>query len=181
MFFFFLSFLQVLKSVLLFPTIERMAASPQGKLMTPVLCNLRYAVYIPIYFLSFLPESIKASMVRLVLRGLQSLDESSIPASVTLFSVDCVANAMYLGSQEMVQVMDRDNPTIEKNLDKIIFYYGSNDHWCPQKYYEDIKKDFPEGDIRLCEKGIRHAFVLDASKEVASMLTDWLRADLTIL
>ncbi|MGH0127746.1 UNVERIFIED_CONTAM: hypothetical protein FKN15_035445 [Acipenser sinensis] len=91
------------------------------------------------------------------------------------------ANAMYLGSQEMVQVMDRDNPTIEKNLDKIIFYYGSNDQWCPVQYYEDIKKDFPEGDIRLCERGIRHAFVLDASKEVASMITDWLHADLAIL
>ncbi|KAK6488576.1 lipid droplet-associated hydrolase [Huso huso] len=173
--------LQVLKSVLLFPTIERMAVSPQGKLMTPVLCKLRYAMYVPVYFLSFLPESIKASMVRLVLRGLQSLDESSIPASVTLFSVDCVANAMYLGSQEMVQVMDRDNPTIKKNLDKIIFYYGSNDQWCPEQYYEDIKKDFPEGDIRLCERGIRHAFVLNASKEVASMITDWLHADLAIL
>ncbi|MBN3313713.1 LDAH hydrolase, partial [Atractosteus spatula] len=170
--------LRVLKSVLLFPTIERMAHSPQGKLMTPVLCRLRYAMYVPVFLLSFLPESLKVSMVRLALRGLQSLDESTMPASVSLFSVDCVANAMYMGSQEMVQVLDRDNSTIKQHLDKLIFYYGANDHWCPVQYYEDIKKDFPEGNIQLCEKGIRHAFVLDASKDVASMITEWIRTDL---
>nr|XP_015212636.1 PREDICTED: lipid droplet-associated hydrolase isoform X3 [Lepisosteus oculatus] len=109
--------LRVLKSVLLFPTIERMAHSPQ-------------------------------------------------------------ANAMYMGSQEMVQVLDRDNSTIKQHLDKLIFYYGANDHWCPVQYYEDIRKDFPEGNIQLCEKGIRHAFVLDASKDVASMITEWIRTDL---
>ncbi|MBN3301214.1 LDAH hydrolase, partial [Amia calva] len=170
--------LQVLKSVLLFPTIERMAQSPQGKLMTPVLCRLRYATYLPVFLLSFLPESIKVSMVRMVLRGLQSLDESTLPASINLFSVDCIANAMYMGSQEMVQVLDRDNSTIKQNLDKLIFYYGANDHWCPVQYYEDIKKDFPEGNIQLCDKGIRHAFVLDAGREVASMIADWIQVDL---
>lgn len=41
--------------------------------------------------------------------------------------------------------------------------------------------DFPDGDIRLCEKGLRHAFVLDASKEMAAMITDWLKDDLTKL
>jgi len=41
--------------------------------------------------------------------------------------------------------------------------------------------DFPDGDIRLCEKGLRHAFVLDASKEMAAMITDWLQDDLTKL
>ncbi|XP_028653218.1 lipid droplet-associated hydrolase isoform X2 [Erpetoichthys calabaricus] len=167
--------LQVLKSVLLFPTIERMAQSPQGKLMTPMLCRLRYAMYVPIYLLSFLPERIKASMVRLLLHRLQTLDESCVSATINLFSVDCTANAMYMGSQEMVQVMDRDNATIQENQEKLIFYYGENDNWCPVQYYEEIKRDFPKADIRLCNKGIRHAFVLDAGRDVALMMTEWLQ------
>nr|XP_014346245.1 PREDICTED: lipid droplet-associated hydrolase [Latimeria chalumnae] len=141
--------LKVLKSLLLFPTIEHMAQSPQGKILTPVLCRLRYVIYVPVYMLSFLPESIKASMVRFVLQGLQSLDETTVSATVNLFNVGCLANAMYMGSQEMMQVLDRDSTTIKNCLDKLIFYYGATDHWCPVEYYEDIKKEFPDGDIRL--------------------------------
>ncbi|XP_042667055.1 lipid droplet-associated hydrolase isoform X3 [Centrocercus urophasianus] len=173
--------LQVLRSVLLFPTIERMAQSPQGKLMTPLLCKLRYALYMPVYLLSFLPEGVKASLVRFALRGMKTCDESSITTSVNLFSVDCIANILYMASQEMMKVVERDSTTIKQNLKKLIFYYGTGDSWCPQNYYDEIKMDFPDGDIRLCEKGLRHAFVLDASKEMAAMITDWLRDDLTKL
>ncbi|XP_054677769.1 lipid droplet-associated hydrolase isoform X2 [Grus americana] len=173
--------LQVLRSVLLFPTIERMAQSPQGKLMTPLLCKLRYVLYMPVYLLSFLPEGVKASLVRFALRGMKTCDESSITTSVNLFSVDCIANILYMASQEMMKVVERDSTTIKQNLKKLIFYYGTGDSWCPQHYYDEIKMDFPDGDIRLCEKGLRHAFVLDASKEMAAMITDWLRDDLTKL
>lgn len=86
---------QVLRSVLLFPTIERMAQSPQGKLMTPLLCKLRYILYMPVYLLSFLPEGVKASLVRFALRGMKTCDESSITTSVNLFSVDCIGECIF--------------------------------------------------------------------------------------
>ncbi|XP_063080004.1 lipid droplet-associated hydrolase [Engraulis encrasicolus] len=116
--------LKVLKSVLLFPTIERMAATPHFR----------------------------------------------VPGHES--------NAMYMGGQEMRMVLERDNATIRHNLNKLVFYYGATDHWCPVQYYHDIKKDFPTGDIRLCESGLRHAFVLDAGKRMADMVTEWLQSDL---
>lgn len=61
---------------------------------------------------------------------------------------------------------------------QIIFYYGATDHWCPVCYYYDIRKDFPHGDLRLCERGFRHAFVLDAGSDVAKIMVEWIRADL---
>ncbi len=64
---------------------------------------------------------------------------------------------------------------------QLIFYYGATDHWCPVQYYHDIRKDFPEGDIRLCERGIRHAFVLDAGEEMANMTAEWVFDDLRML
>ncbi|KAJ8387944.1 hypothetical protein AAFF_G00148780 [Aldrovandia affinis] len=169
--------LQVVKSVLLFPTIERMAISPKGRILTPVLCRLRYVAYVPVFLLSLLPLSLKAALVKFALRALRSLDLSIIPATISLFNIDCAANAMYMGSQEMIQVLGRDNSTIGENLDKLIFYYGATDQWCPVQYYHDIKRDFPDGNIRLCGKGFRHAFVLDAGKEVASMVAEWIRDD----
>ncbi|XP_053565614.1 lipid droplet-associated hydrolase [Bombina bombina] len=166
--------IKVVQSILLFPTIERMSQTPQGKIMTPFLCSLRYIVYMPLFLLSFLPESLKAAVVRFAMWGIKSVDESSLTAALDLFRIECTANAMYMGSQEMVMVQKRDNDTIMEHLNKLIFYYGATDNWCPVQYYEDIRKEFPEGNIWLCEKGIRHAFVLDSSKEVASIIIQWL-------
>ncbi|XP_051797289.1 lipid droplet-associated hydrolase isoform X1 [Acanthochromis polyacanthus] len=171
--------LKVLKAVMLFPTIERMAQTPQGKVMTPVLCYMRYVAYLPLFLVSLLPDTIKAGLIKLVLGGISALDSSVIQPTVGLLSGDSGVNAMYMGGQEMRKVRERDNITIKKNLDKIIFYYGATDHWCPIQYYHDIKRDFPHGDFRLCENGFRHAFVLDAGRDVAKMVVEWIRGDLT--
>lgn len=64
---------------------------------------------------------------------------------------------------------------------QLTFYYGAADAWCPVQYYEEMKADFPGGDIQLCEKGIWHAFVLESSKEVAEMVVEWLQDDLAKL
>lgn len=170
--------LKITKAIMLFPTIERMAQTPQGKVMTPVLCHMRYVAYLPVFMLSLLPEGLKASLIKLVLGGIHSLDQNILQPTVDLLSGDCAANAMYMGAQEMRKVLERDNITIKKNLGKLIFYYGATDHWCPVQYYHDIKKDFQNGDFRLCENGFRHAFVLDAGKEVAKMVVDWISGDL---
>ncbi|XP_013869173.1 lipid droplet-associated hydrolase isoform X2 [Austrofundulus limnaeus] len=167
--------LKVLKAVLLFPTIERMAQTPQGKVMTPVLCQMRYLAYLPVFLLSLLPDSLRALLARLALSGVSSLDGCIVPACVELLSGDCAANAIYMGGQEMKKVVERDNKTIKKHLDKLIFYYGATDHWCPVSYFHDIKQDFPHADVILCEKGFRHAFVLDAGRQVAKMVVDWIR------
>ncbi|XP_070776390.1 lipid droplet-associated hydrolase isoform X2 [Enoplosus armatus] len=170
--------LKIMKAVMLFPTIERMAQTPQGKVMTPVLCHMRYAAYLPLFLLSLLPEALKAGLIKLALGGIRSLDRAVVRPTVALLSGDCAANAMYMGGQEMRIVLERDNLTIKRNLEKLIFYYGATDHWCPVQYYHDIKQDFPRGDFRLCADGFRHAFVLDAGTEVATMVAEWIGGDL---
>ncbi|XP_056152122.1 lipid droplet-associated hydrolase isoform X2 [Lampris incognitus] len=167
--------LKVMKAVMLFPTIERMAQSPQGKVMTPVLCHMRYVAYLPLFFLSLLPEGLKTTLVKLVFRSIRYLDNTVVQPTVGLLSGDCAANAMYMAGQEMKTVLERDDKTIRQNLEKLVFYYGASDHWCPTQYHDDIKQDFPGADIRLCENGFRHAFVLDAGREVASMVAEWIQ------
>lgn len=97
---------QVVKSVLLFPTIERMASSPQGKVMTPVLCHLRYVVYLPIFLLSLLPKRLKAGMVQLVLRNMHSLDTSCVPATLSLINVNCAGESVLSTSYFTCWMMD---------------------------------------------------------------------------
>uniref|UniRef100_A0A8C6X5G6 Lipid droplet-associated hydrolase n=1 Tax=Naja naja TaxID=35670 RepID=A0A8C6X5G6_NAJNA len=173
--------LEILRSIFLFPTIERMAESPQGKLLTPLLCQLRYILYMPIYLVTLLPERVKRFLVRFALNQQKLNDETIVTTSTDMLNMNCIANIMYLASQEMRSIVERDNSTIKQHLNKLIFYYGTTDKWCPLQYYEEMKMEFPDGDIRICEKGIRHSFVLDASKEMAEMITGWIQNDLAKL
>ncbi|MEQ2198901.1 hypothetical protein XENOCAPTIV_020534, partial [Xenoophorus captivus] len=79
----------VLKAVMLFPTIERMSQTPQGKVMTPWLCQLRYLAYLPLFLLSLLPDSLTALLIRLIFSSIPSLDPCVVRPSVELLSGDC--------------------------------------------------------------------------------------------
>uniref|UniRef100_A0A9L0S597 Lipid droplet-associated hydrolase n=1 Tax=Equus caballus TaxID=9796 RepID=A0A9L0S597_HORSE len=169
--------LPIIRSLLLFPTIERMSESPNGRIATPLFCRFRYALYVSAYLLlKPWPEKIKSLMIRKYLQMMNLQTEFSL---LNMLEPFCLVNAAYLASQEMMDVVKRDNETIKEHLSKLTFYYGTVDAWCPKEYYEDMKKDFPEGDIRLCEKKIPHAFVLGFHQEMADMVADWLKDDLS--
>ncbi|XP_040848835.1 lipid droplet-associated hydrolase [Ochotona curzoniae] len=171
--------LPVIRAFLLFPTIERMSESPNGRIATPLLCWFRYALYVISYLLlKPCPETIKSMVCRM---SLQAMNVKNEFVQMNMLEPFCIANAVYLGGQEMMEVVKRDDEIIKENLPKLTFYYGTTDRWCPKEYYDDIKKDFPEGDIRLCEKNIPHAFIISFSKEMATMVANWLGDDLSKL
>lgn len=80
---------------MLFPTIERMAQTPQGRVLTPVLCHFRYLAYLPIFLLSLLPDRLKACLIRLVFGAIQTLDQTVIQATVELLSGDCAGSIFF--------------------------------------------------------------------------------------
>jgi len=58
-------------------------------------------------------------------------------------------------------------------VDKIIFYYGESDGWCPLSYYEEVKKlysSYEGSTVLLCDKKIPHAFVIDRSEDMAEIV-----------
>ncbi|KAM6179459.1 lipid droplet-associated hydrolase [Erethizon dorsatum] len=168
--------LPVIHTFLLFPTIERMAETPNGRIATPLLCWFRYALYVTGYLLlKPCPDIVKSWLISIVLRVINLKTEFLL---TDVFQPFCLANTAYLGAQEMRNLLKRDDEIIKEHLSKITFYYGTTDPWCPTKYYEDIKKDFPEGDIRLCEKNIPHAFIFRFSQDLADMIATWVKDNL---
>ncbi|KAM9708352.1 lipid droplet-associated hydrolase isoform 3-T4 [Menidia menidia] len=163
------------RALLLFPTIQHMAHTPQGRLMTPLLVHVRYLAYLPVFLLSLLPAAARAALVRLALGRMATQDPWTVGAAVELLSGDCAANALYLGGQEMKRVQQRDDHTIRDHLHRLVFYYGAADPWCPVRFYRGVREAFPRGDVHLCGRGLRHAFVLDAGQEVARMVATWVR------
>jgi hypothetical protein len=70
----------------------------------------------------------------------------------------------------MSVVQKRHDEIIERFIDKITFYYGTNDHWVPDDIPTQMKYLYPQGDILECTNKYMHAFVLKHSKELAKIV-----------
>ena len=66
-----------------------MAQTPQGRVMTPALCHMRYLAYLPVFLLSLLPERLKTALVQLAFGRIPSLDSTVVAPTVELLSGDC--------------------------------------------------------------------------------------------
>jgi len=163
----------VSKCYLLFPTIERLAQSPNGQFYMPLLKYFRWTIPLITLPLLFLPYQIKRFLIEKYF-GSGQLPECTIEATVKLLSPSSCTNCVYLANTELDSVCNLDIETVGKNIERLCFYYGTNDAWCPTEYYQTMKSLFPSGEIHLCPHGIQHAFVLKNSEDMASVVSDWL-------
>ena len=93
----------------------------------------------------------------------------------------CVANICYMGFTELVEVNGADMASLKRFADKIRFYNGSNDPWCPLEYPKSLKEKLPELQIEICQKNIPHAFVLGRSEEMANIISNWYNEDILVM
>ena len=98
-------------------------------------------------------------------------------AAMDLVNYEGVQMACYMGYTELLQVDEPDIDSLRLFSDKIRFYNGSSDPWCPLEYPTHLKEKVPELDITFCQKNIPHAFVLGRSDDVANIVSDWFNAD----
>lgn len=165
---------QVLKAFLLFPTVERMAASPNGRFLTPLVTYIpSWILAFPLHLFRLLPVSWRKSFLRFYFRGRGLIPECILRATLSLARPQSVANTLELYYEEANTVVDLDLDFIQTNVSKLRFYYGTTDAWVPISYYHEMKETFPEGDIHLCEEGYEHAFVIQNSEEMALVLWGW--------
>ena len=127
-----------------------------------------------IYFLSFLSQEAKYRILLWYFKGKDVYPKCIYNASMNIFDLDCIDNITCMASEEMKTVIELDRQTLCDHIFKISFYYGQKDSWCPLDYCEDMKRQFPHADIRICQKQMEHAFVMTSSDQMARILTDWL-------
>ena len=166
---------QVVKCYQLFPTVERMAVSPKGKLSTPLLKYFRWmakpAMYFPYYFV---PDFVKSKLLEWYFQG-RVENKDVVAATMKIAHPFSLGNVINMGHEEMQTVIQADHEIIKRHASKLFWYYGTTDHWCPVEYYEDMKSKHPEMDIVLCKEGYEHAFVLDSSQGMADLTWSWLK------
>ncbi|KAG7168897.1 lipid droplet-associated hydrolase-like [Homarus americanus] len=164
----------VVKNYLLFPTVERMKITPNGRRMWPMLCYFRWLVVLLTACLWLLPVRVKERLLKLYFRG-RKVADCSFQATIQLFHPKVMQNVLWMAYNELMQVCDVDTVTIDKHKDNIVLYYGATDGWCPQIYRDDLKAKIEGVSAILCEDGYQHAFVLEYSEPVGRKIVNWIK------
>lgn len=159
------------KSYLLFPTVEYMAQTPNGKILTNYV---KYVVWLLVFLsrmFTFLPTIVQNALINIYIyiTGIPKYHLDNIKQVV---KPGVLKRVFFLAYEEMDQVLQRNDRSIRDNLNKIKMFYGEHDGWTPISYYEKIKKDFPGIDVELSH--LNHAFVLNASSAVGDIVCDWI-------
>jgi hypothetical protein len=81
-----------------------------------------------------------------------------------------IKNILQMANEEMFVVNKRNDDIIKRFIDKITFYYGTNDHWVLDEIPKQMRNIYPKGDIIICTNKYIHAFVLKHSKELAKIV-----------
>ena len=165
---------QVINCIFLFPTIERMADSPKGKIVTPALKYLRWLAPVLIQpLLYIIPSFLVNWILNWHFRHCKTKDVA-ISGTEKLLRHPSMSNILNMAHEEMQTVTSVDYNLLDKHMSKLMFYYGGDDHWCPVQYYEDMISKYPNGKIILCKENIAHAFVLNDGVKMATVLWDWM-------
>jgi hypothetical protein len=160
---------QITKCFMLFPTIERMRVTPNGKNLMRFLPYQRFVEHI-IWLITLLPTAIHRMFLRLYFFG-RSIPDNVQKASLELFKFSVLHRSILMARLEMEEIYDLDDTTVGNNLDKLFFYFGTTDQWCPLEYAEGMKQKFPTMSFKICDRGYEHAFVIKDSIGMSEIIS----------
>ncbi|KAF9457348.1 hypothetical protein BDZ94DRAFT_1273470 [Collybia nuda] len=172
--------LQVLKArpiavaavFLLFPTISRIASTPNGRrlswLFSPYLSK-------PIMWLSYLTRLITTHTLACLfyewpvtqIRVLQAFLRSS----------SSIHAALGMAHDEMQRICDADIELLEENRDKLWYYFADHDDWVGEEKYNIICSLKLDSNIARVVHGhheIPHAFCINHAENLAEQCHSWL-------
>lgn len=165
---------RVVKSYMLFPTIEYMSDTTNGKFLTKIVYYILWLIYFLSWIFTLLPSILQTSLVYLYLR-INCIPKMHLKTIVNFINPEILQKVFFMAYEEMDLVKARDDDVIKENVKKLKFYYGASDGWTPVAYYNKLKEDFPELDAELCVRKFDHSYVLRTSRDVGSMVAKWLK------
>lgn len=162
---------------MLFPTIEKMKDTPRGQNVWPIL---KYFWWIPPFvgsLLSVLPRSALAGLVRMFFYdgSRNALTDNVVECAITNIRPDMTRNMLDLAFDELVNVTDMDSAAVTRHKNRLVFYYGTTDAWCPMEFREELIKNIPGVVSYLCQRRIDHSFVVRMPTQMAEEIVNIIR------
>lgn len=165
---------RIQKCYMLFPTLEKMVESPNGKRFTNFCIPFLKVILLLLRLLYKIPLFIKIFIIY-VYFWFSSIPNFYIGTAVKYSKPAVIERAIFLANDEMATVRNLDIPQIKNNIKLLKFYFGTTDGWVPISYYNNLKEKVPNADAILDNKHIEHAFVLRSSKLMGNILADWIK------
>uniref|UniRef100_A0A915BNK4 Lipid droplet-associated hydrolase n=1 Tax=Parascaris univalens TaxID=6257 RepID=A0A915BNK4_PARUN len=165
----------VVCAVALFPTIERMAESPNGQRLLPILYRLNAIdSLLPalLFWLNLLPIALKRWLCSWYL-GADNAPKCITESAVELLDVNVLRNIIYMCIDELKTVGKLDESFI-KYTNCVRFYYGRKDNWCPIRLGNEMKRRLGEDFVKIDDANCEHAFVIANNEVVARKVLDWI-------
>ncbi|EDO46263.1 predicted protein, partial [Nematostella vectensis] len=170
-----------IKGILLFPTIEHVMDSPSGRLWWVLCFYLQWPFLFLTLCFSLMPSVFqKWSISWWMYFNKFSCHDSTVSATQGFLNYRAMENMLRIG-RDLGTIKEIDASSVQENLDKLVFYYGSRDPWVPRTCHEELSRKFPDANVIVCDDNIQHAFVLDASEEVAKKVWGWMEGDLVMV
>uniref|UniRef100_U5EJC0 Lipid droplet-associated hydrolase n=1 Tax=Corethrella appendiculata TaxID=1370023 RepID=U5EJC0_9DIPT len=158
---------------LLFPTIERMAESSNGFILTKLVAPIFFILRIFYQFFSKLPMFLRICILYAYF-FIMSIPYYFIGTGIKYSKPEVIDRLWFMALDEMIKVKELDVDIIKKNKNILKFYYGTTDGWVPVKYFHELKEKIPDVDAELCSKKYAHAFVLRSAVPMAHMVGEWI-------
>uniref|UniRef100_A0A2M4AQQ0 Lipid droplet-associated hydrolase n=1 Tax=Anopheles triannulatus TaxID=58253 RepID=A0A2M4AQQ0_9DIPT len=157
----------------LFPTLERMASTRNGfivtRLINPVWCvwQLFYRMF------AMLPLFVRTWIIYIYFL-FDGIPKCYLGTGLKYMNPAVIDKIWFLAIDEMKKVRELDVDTLSENKHRIKLYYGTTDGWVPVKYYHDLKARLPDIDAELCTKKYDHAFVLRSAAQMGFTVGEWI-------
>uniref|UniRef100_A0A2M4APM7 Lipid droplet-associated hydrolase n=1 Tax=Anopheles triannulatus TaxID=58253 RepID=A0A2M4APM7_9DIPT len=157
----------------LFPTLERMASTRNGfivtRLINPVWCvwQLFYRMF------AMLPLFVRTWIIYIYFL-FDKIPKCYLGTGLKYMNPAVIDKIWFLAIDEMKKVRELDVDTLSENKHRIKLYYGTTDGWVPVKYYHDLKARLPDIDAELCTKKYDHAFVLRSAAQMGFTVGEWI-------
>lgn len=164
---------RVAHNYLLFPTIERMAETIPGRMLTQGILPWWWALRWAIMLFNVLPTFVAALLVSVYFWAVR-IPLVYVGTTLKYLRLSVLSQILHLADDEMKRVCDPDVQTIARNCAKMKIYYGATDGWTPASYCEELKRLVPGLDAEICSRGVRHAFVLKSSAKMGRLVGEWI-------
>lgn len=164
---------KVVDVYLLFPAIEHMADTNNGKFLTNFIKPIVPVIVFLSWIFSILPNIVQFFLLYAYTFIMKIPFEEHFKNIKDLIKPGVLRRVFFLAFEELDLVRERNDAAIKKHVNKIKIYYGKNDGWAPLIFCDRIKRDIPDINVEITN--YNHTFVLNQSLEVGNVVSNWIR------
>ncbi|XP_050682023.1 lipid droplet-associated hydrolase [Leptidea sinapis] len=154
---------------LLFPTLQRMGDTINGKFMNNVVRRWHSLIMFLFKLINVLPDIIISFFIKVYI-FMHNLPNNMYQKIHIAINPKIMEKVLFLAYNEMDSVLTLNNSGIDKIKHITNVIYSDRDDWAPLHYIDNLKVYEPH--IKLQMVKVNHAFVLNSSHFIATQLAE---------